>query len=510
VFGERFWLYAILGAAFAVRATVAVTQVYVLAPDELFQYLEQAHRVVFGSGVVPWEFHDGARSWLLPGILAGIMKVTASFDPSSTLYLDAIRLIASLASLSVVWLGFKLGLRSGGLGAAVICGTVAAIWFDAVQFSPSVLTEVVAAYAAFGAVWLAERRGPSDTPITMVSAGVLLGLACSLRFQMAPALLVIAAFHCRREWSRRWLPLALSGAATMAVLVGVLDFATWGFPFQSLIVNYVRNVPQGLSTAISSSPLDEYFFSFAKYWTLPGLLLAALIPLGATRAPALATAAAVTLLIHSFLGHKEYRFICFALLSAPILIGLGAACLLEMIETGWSAAKKACARAVFLAACTCVSAFAWVGSGEREMRDYFAGTLASFLVAHDQSQLCGLGVTDVSWSRTGGYAFLDRDVPLYYSRLHYLQSVADDMRREDVDLRLTIQFRGRTLPQFDGDDFARHASAFNYLVAKTNSDLPGFVPVQCFANSPLSDFPTVCLYRRPGTCDAVDAKRGDR
>ncbi len=39
-------------------------------PDEVMQSLEQAHRLVFGSGLVPWEFRDGARSWLLPGMLA--------------------------------------------------------------------------------------------------------------------------------------------------------------------------------------------------------------------------------------------------------------------------------------------------------------------------------------------------------------------------------------------------------------------------------------------------------
>jgi GPI mannosyltransferase 3 len=510
MFGERFWLYTILGVAFALRATVAVTQHYVQFPDEIFQYYEQAHRLVFGSGVVPWEFHDGARSWLLPGILAGIMEVTAWFNPNSLSYIDAIRVIASLVSLSVVWVAFKLGLRSGGLGAAVICGTLAAIWFDAVRFAPSVMTEIAAAYPAFGAVWLAERRDPSDTPNAMAFAGILLGLSFSLRFQMAPTLLVIAAFHCRREWSRRWLPLVLSGAATIAVLLGLLDFVTWGAPFQSLVVNYVRNIPQGLSTAIATAPLDQYFVSLFTYWTPWGLLLAALIPLGAVRAPALATAAAVTVLVHSLLGHKEYRFIFFALLSAPILIGLGATRLFELIGTGWSAREKASARAAFLAVCAYASAIAWFEGGGRVMRDFTAGTLESFLAAHDQSGLCGLGVMDIGWARTGGYAFLNRDVPLYYAVFHNTESVVESMRRHGVELKLTVEFRGRDLPQYDGDDFARHVGAFNYLVAKAHSGLPGFEPEQCFANSPYADYPTVCLYRRPGTCDAVDEKLGNR
>jgi hypothetical protein len=43
-------------------------------PDEIFQATEQAHRLVYGTGLVPWEFQLGIRSWLLPGIIAGLMK----------------------------------------------------------------------------------------------------------------------------------------------------------------------------------------------------------------------------------------------------------------------------------------------------------------------------------------------------------------------------------------------------------------------------------------------------
>jgi GPI mannosyltransferase 3 len=502
----RLWLYAILGAAFALRAWVAVTQNFVLFPDEIFQYYEQAHRLVFGSGVVPWEFHDGARSWFLPGVLAAIMTLCAWVDPGSVLYIPVIRIVACACSLSVVWVAFRLGLRSGGLAAAVLCGALASIWFDAVRFAPSVMTEIAAAYAALGAIWLAERRDPADTRATMVLAGFLLGLACSLRFQMAPTLLVIALFHCRLEWSKRWLPLLLSGAATMALLLGALDFVTWGVPFQSLIVNFVRNVPEGLSTAISSTPPGQYLESLVAYWTVPGLFLAAFIPLGMLRAPALGAAVLVTLVVHSLLGHKEYRFICFALLSAPILIGLGANRVFELFETRSSALEQLRARAAFAALCTLLSAYAWIAGGGRVMRDYISGTLTAFLAAHDERQLCGLGVLGMGWARTGGYSFLDRDVPIFYSEFHNSQNVVALLRRQGVDLKLTVMDRGRDLPQFEGDAFARHAGAFNFLVADSRTSLPGYVPVACFENSPLSDNPKVCLERRPGNCDADETQ----
>ena len=32
-------------------------------PDEIHQSLEPAHRLVFGYGLIAWEFSDGARNW---------------------------------------------------------------------------------------------------------------------------------------------------------------------------------------------------------------------------------------------------------------------------------------------------------------------------------------------------------------------------------------------------------------------------------------------------------------
>ena len=46
--------------------------------DEIFQTSEQAHRLVYGSGLVPWEFQLGMRSWLLPGVIAALMESRAS------------------------------------------------------------------------------------------------------------------------------------------------------------------------------------------------------------------------------------------------------------------------------------------------------------------------------------------------------------------------------------------------------------------------------------------------
>ena len=47
-------LWLILLLAFAARFAVGVANDGVLYPDEIMQYLEQAHRLAFGAGMTPW------------------------------------------------------------------------------------------------------------------------------------------------------------------------------------------------------------------------------------------------------------------------------------------------------------------------------------------------------------------------------------------------------------------------------------------------------------------------
>ena len=74
---EQPWKYLplVLALAFAARAAVALSGDFVLHPDEIMQYLEPAHRLAFGNGVIYWEYFYGARSWLVPGVVAGVLKL---------------------------------------------------------------------------------------------------------------------------------------------------------------------------------------------------------------------------------------------------------------------------------------------------------------------------------------------------------------------------------------------------------------------------------------------------
>jgi GPI mannosyltransferase 3 len=496
-------LAGVLLLALAIRAAVVLTQVYVVHPDEVFQYLEQGHRLAFGSGVKPWEYFDGIRSWFLPGIIAGIMKLCAVFSPDPAVYLDTIRLLASLCSLTVVYVGFRLALLRLGMMAALVTGALCAVWFDAVFYAPTVMTEVLATYCALGAAWLAERRDARDTWRTMAFAGALLGLAFSLRFHMAPPLFVIALWQCRLEWRRRWLPLLLGALAIVVPILGVLDFLTWGSPFQSVWLNFVRNVPQGVSTAINADPKVNYLALIAATWTVAGTPLLGLGVLGALRAPLLALAAATTIVSMSLFAHKEYRFICFALLAAPILVGLGAARIFEVIDNRFGNRGRIGVRVAFVLATASVSVFAWNSLFMRVQRQHMSGNLEAFLLASRQPALCGLGVFDIDSAVSGGYSYLHRDVPLYYSRLSYASDVKEKVAQSGLELKLELEFEGAPLPHYDSADLLRRTQLYNFALASANHAPPGFRTLQCFANAPDWLWPLVCLYQRPGGCSGA-------
>src|ERR1700747_3685781 len=98
--------YALLGLvllAAAVRLIPTVLQPSLNWGDEIFQAIEPAHRLVYGYGLVPWEFQLGMRSWLLPGAVAGRMEVSRLAGDGPEYYLPVVATgFALLASAPVL------------------------------------------------------------------------------------------------------------------------------------------------------------------------------------------------------------------------------------------------------------------------------------------------------------------------------------------------------------------------------------------------------------------------
>jgi hypothetical protein len=232
----RAWItpaLALLILAACIRVWTAIWDQGIVWPDELFQTLEQAHRFAFGRGIVPWEFRDGARSWLYPGILGLVLKGANAMGVTHALTL--IRVVKlGMAALSVwgVWLGMRLARLLGGVRAELLAALFGALCPVLVIFSTRCMVECASAPFILAAA-LQIEQAPRRRHAAI--AGVCVALAVLFRYQngvLAVGFLVVLL--ARRRWKDTLA--YIGGGLVIAALGGILDWKTWGVPFRPLYV----------------------------------------------------------------------------------------------------------------------------------------------------------------------------------------------------------------------------------------------------------------------------------
>lgn len=204
-------LLAFLALGFALRlATLASPSIYF--PDEVFQYLEVAHKQVFGYGATTWEQRDQVRSPLLPLLLTLPMRLGDWIAPNSDAYLLLPKAMLAFASLAVIWGAYAIGRTLSPLH-GMFAAFVSAIWFEFIYFSTQALTEMVALALFFpsAALFLDRER---QTASRLFMAGALIAAAAVMRFQYGPALFLFAALCCGNNL-HRWL---FASAGSLSIL----------------------------------------------------------------------------------------------------------------------------------------------------------------------------------------------------------------------------------------------------------------------------------------------------
>jgi phosphatidylinositol glycan class B len=479
----------VLVLALAVRVWAYATHTYIAFPDETFQYLEPAHWLAFGSGVIAWEFVDGIRSWLLPGVIAGIMRGVAWIDPDPAISIAVLRLPCILASLSIPYAGFRIAERYGGSGGALAAGLLCALSPQAVYYAPVAMTDGLATDAALLAIAFARR------PLV---AGALFGLACSLRYQYAPILAAVALWQHVRD-VRSFRLVVLSGIATVVLALGVLDTLTWGVPFQSVWLNYLRNGPQGFSQAIGEEGWSYYLHYFLVAWGALTPLVLVLLAVGARPAPVLAVAAVATIGLHMLPAHKEMRFILLASVAMPIPMGLGIDALLQRLAPRRSGSLAGMALALGLALLTVWGTLSRATGPDEWHRD--ESMLRATASARSIVGVWGLAIRTIGVYRTGGYAYWHRDVPIYFEAWDRARTIPGST----IELHLDSVLNGRSVPQYPGAALAAHTDAFNAIVGSPDDGLPTY---------PASGRISLCVATRSGcrmttAASAATFPRGD-
>lgn len=394
----------LLIVALAIAARVAAFSPFAIHhPDEALQYLDQAHRLVFGTGLVPWEYRVEMRSWLVPLLLAGPMALGRMLAPESLLYLTLARGAAALFAFAPVIAAWAVG-RRFSRAHGLVAMAVIAVWYESVYFSVHVLTEPLAVAAFLSAAAIAVRDTSRGR---LIASGGLLMLAAILRLQYAPAIAAFALVTFGMRW-RDWMWLA-AGGAVIAAASSAVDLAMGQWPFAWAWANIEQNVLAGKAAQFGEFGVEAYAQMLWLHWQVAIVPILWCAVLGARRSPALAVAALVNLAVHLAIGHKEYRFI---LLSGQITILLAAIGSVDLVERLRGRVPVRAAIATLIASWTIASA-ALAASAVADLgwHRFESGNRLAREAA--LRPVCGVALVDGNYWATGGQTYLDR-IPLYY------------------------------------------------------------------------------------------------
>jgi GPI mannosyltransferase 3 len=407
----RSYLAGLCIAAFVVRMAVYYQRPGILAPDEVFQYLEQAHRLVFHTGLVPWEYIVGIRNWLIPGAIAGIMEVARLVGDGPSVQVGAVALCMALLSLCTVNCAFRWGYNVGGIAAALIAGGLNAFWFEQVYYAVHPLADTIAASPLMSGLYLAYPGVSMPTRKRMFWAGVLFGVTLVVRIQLAPAIAVAALWCCRTEFRGRILPMTLGGIVPLCVL-GIVDAFTWGFPFQSLW-RYVQ-LNAEISGSFGTSPFYMFALLVVVFWSAFAVLIGVLAVIGMRSLPLIGVTAAVIGLTFSLVGHKEPRFIYPAIPLVLTLAGIGSAEAGAMIARRLKASMSPQSLGLGVAGLWIIVSIYLGGFGPfHSLWSAGTGVIAAFRVVDADPDACGVAVEPaVRWFESGGYVFLRPGIQL--------------------------------------------------------------------------------------------------
>ena len=307
----------ILTLAFAARAAVALAGDFALHPDEIMQYLEPAHGLVFGNGIAHWEFFYGGRSWLVPGLVAAFLTLFDLFGLGQPhWYVDAVKLMFCAVSLLIPAGMYSFARRHFSETAARVALVAGAFWYELVGFAHKPMTEFVATSLLVVLLALCMRT-PLDRTRTIWITAFFAVFVAAVRVQYAPLALLLlgVAFVCTRHRMR----LALACGA-MFLFVGLFDAVTWD---AGLFHSYLTNIQVNLvldPLRTGESPPYQFLLWFALASTGLGALCVLAALANPRRYGFLLTLIAVILVIHSLSEHKEYRFV-FAAIPLGLLIG---------------------------------------------------------------------------------------------------------------------------------------------------------------------------------------------
>lgn len=394
-----------LGAGY--RLWVAFTDDGIFWPDEIYQSIEPAHRLVFGWGLVPWEFIDGARNWVLPGFIAFLIKLAGSADPH--VYLAVVRIAFVAISVATAYASYLL---ARGLGARELPAAAGAACFALgalpLYFGHRAMSETASALPVTLGLWLVLRHDASRRHLAIGAS--LLGLAVLVRLQCGVfAAGAVAVLLARKQWKpSRDVLLVLLG---WAFLYGLLDRLTWGHWFHSAQKYLEFNLIKGGSAAWGTHPWSHLLLHLFSSMTGLSIAFALALAVCWKHARGFALIALVFFALHSVVPHKEIRFILTVLPLFGACVGVALTHLPKPLT--WVVLAAAVVSLAMTQSLTWGELGAYPERAGQRAWDDFGSYNRLLLAASRQPTVCGLFIEGAHLAWVGGSSYLHHNAPLY-------------------------------------------------------------------------------------------------
>lgn len=311
-----------------VRIYASMTSIAQIFPDEIFQTLEPAHKLIFGKGITYWEFKVGARSWLLPGIIAGIYKFLDVAGVKDPLYINiGVKIFFSILNSLAVSVVYSLFRRHYFPKKEAFLFTLPlAASYLLSYISVRTISESAALPFMVFAVYFASNYIEKETKKDLFFAVLAAGTAYMMRFQTCIFAfgLAIALFLTSKKRFQAALIFGF-GYVGMMLLQGIMDIFTWGKFCQSLLTYLDYNIIRKVSDNFSVSPWYFFIKEFAAtfhpitYISAVALMISAIAKFKKNKSIFLFFFPFLFFfIIHSAIAHKQPRFVfacCFAILA---------------------------------------------------------------------------------------------------------------------------------------------------------------------------------------------------
>ncbi len=300
-------------------------------PDSDYQILEFAHsKIDTGiSRTLPWEFFEQIRPAVQPAIAYGVHQYGSGPDPFSTALV--LRLVSAALGFASIWLmcGYAFRWLSQGWARAALVLATGLFWLLPFLNARFASETWAGAFLCLGILlMLAACDGTRRSSLVLAAvAGLVLGFAFYVRFPMAFALVGLGLWlvFIRRPGIRILVATALGVLLALGLNI-ILD--NWFYGKWTLTpVNYfLANLVDGRAAQYGVDPWWYYIEKLAlllvppfSLLLLPAILAAVILRPGNV----LVWTVACFLLAHSFIDHKETRFLMPVIYPLLILAVIG-------------------------------------------------------------------------------------------------------------------------------------------------------------------------------------------